>query len=114
METIRADLDWLRDYAAVLERHGDRVGGVKSSLTAHELADDAFGEVGQSLQTPQAYRRAAESLLGQLDRAEEVLTASATALRQAAEHYQSTDADGAQVMVTQVMVNRAGGSDAAS
>jgi uncharacterized protein YukE len=99
-DAIRVDLDWLRDYAAVLDRRADEARGVLGDLKEHPLDEDAFGEVGRSLHTPQAYQRAAGSLLAQLDRAGEVLAAAATALRQAAEHYQGTDDDGARVMET--------------
>ena len=97
-DAIRVDLDWLRDYAAVLDRRADEARGVLGELTAHPLQEEVFGEVGQSLRTPQAYRRAAGALLAQLERAGEVLAGAATALRQAAEHYQGTDDDGARVM----------------
>jgi len=98
VDTIRVDLDWLRDYAAVLDRRADEARSVLGELRGHQLGEDAFGDVGRSLGTPQAYRRAAGSLLAQLDRAEEVLNAAAVALRQAAEHYQGTDADGARTL----------------
>ena len=98
MDTIKVDLDWLRDYAAVLDRRADSARAVLRGLRDHQLDDDAFGEIGRSLHTPQAYRRAAGSLFAQLDRAEEVLSAAATALRQAAEHYQGTDVDGARTL----------------
>lgn len=95
MDTIKVDLDWLRDYATVLDRRADEARGVLGSLREHRVDDDLFGEVGRSLGTPRAYQAAADSLFAQLDRAEEVLTAAATALRQAAEHYEGTDVDGA-------------------
>ncbi|MGH3992928.1 MAG: type VII secretion target [Pseudonocardiaceae bacterium] len=98
MDAIRVDLDWLRDYAAALDGRADEARNVLSGLKEDQLTDDAFGEVGQSLRTPQAYQRAAESLFAQLDRADEALTAAATALRQAAEHYQGTDFDGARTL----------------
>ena len=96
MDTIRVDLDWLRGYATVLDRRADEAYDILNGLRERPLDDDAFGEVGRSLRTPQAYRRAAGSLLAQLDRAEEVLASAATALRQAAEHYEGTDSDGAR------------------
>jgi uncharacterized protein YukE len=98
VDTIKVDLDWLRNYAAVLDRQADSARAVLTELREQQLDDDAFGEVGRSLRTPQAYRRATGSLFAQLGRAEEVLSAAATALRQAAEHYQGTDLDGARTL----------------
>lgn len=98
MDTVRVDVDWLGDYAALLDGRADEVGGVLGTLRQNQLEDEAFGEVGQSMGTPQSYQRAAESLLTQLVRAEEVLTAAAAALRQVSEHYQGTDLDGAKTI----------------
>lgn len=109
VDTVRVDVDWLGDYAAGLDRRADEAHQVLGSLREHQLEDDAFGEVGQSMGTPQSYQRAAESLLTQLARAEEVLTAAATALRQVSEHYQGTDLDGALTME-----KKAGDTDATS
>jgi len=96
VETIRVDLDWLRWYAALLDRHAAEASAVRTGLREGQLDDDVFGEIGRTLRTPQAYRQAAGSLLVQVDRAEEVLTAAASALRQAAEQYEGTDIDGAR------------------
>jgi uncharacterized protein YukE len=97
-DTIRVDLDWLRAYAAMLDRRADEARAVLGAVTEHPLDDDAFGEMGQSLRTPQAYRRATGSLVTQLNRAGEVLAAAAAALRQAAQHYEGADTAGALAM----------------
>jgi hypothetical protein len=93
VDTIRADLDWLRDYAGVLDRGAGAASTVLDSLRAHPLTEDAFGEVGRSLRTFESYQRAADSLLGQLGKAHEVLTAAAGELRKVVEHYTGTEDD---------------------
>lgn len=98
MDTIKADLDWLTEYAGELDQRAEEARSVLTELKGHPLSDEAFGEVGQSLHTPQAYRRAADSLLAQLDRAGTVLSDAATELRKAVRFYQGTDADGAQAL----------------
>ena len=108
MDTVRVNVDWLADYAAALDKHADEASGVLGSLKEHPLDDEAFGEVGQSMGTPGSYQRAADSLFTQLTRAEEVLTAAATALREVSEHYRGTDEDGAKTLE-----KKAGDTDAA-
>ncbi|HEY0637648.1 MAG TPA: hypothetical protein VGD67_08375 [Pseudonocardiaceae bacterium] len=95
MDQVRVNVDWLEDYAALLDRHADEAGTTLTSLRSHGLSDEAFGDVGQEMGTPRSYQRAAESLYTQLGRAEEVLSAAAAALREVSEHYQGTDLDGA-------------------
>ncbi len=98
MDTVRVNVDWLADYAAALDKHSDEAHAVLGALREQPLDDEAFGDVGQSMGTPQSYQRAADSLMAQLTRAEEVLTAAATALREVSEHYQGTDLDGAKIL----------------
>lgn len=98
MDAVRVDLDQLTDYATALDRRADEAQAILDGLRGHQLDDEAFGEVGQSLGTPQAYQRAADALFAQLGRAEQVLAAAATALRQAADHYEGTDVDGAKTL----------------
>lgn len=107
VQTIRVDLDGVRSYAALLDRHADEARTARAALGERRLDDETFGEIGQSLRTPQAYLRAAGSLLAQLDRAVEAVAAAAESLRQTAERYQGTDDDGAIDLR-----RRVGGSDA--
>lgn len=98
MDTVKVDTDWLRGYAGLLERRADDATATLSTLREQQLQPEAFGDAGRELGTPQAYQRAADSLFAQLTRAEEVFTAAATALRQAADHYAGTDTDGARTL----------------
>jgi hypothetical protein len=108
VDTVRVDVDQLAEYASGLDSRADEARDVLNALRDNQLDDEAFGEVGRSMGTPESYRRAAESLFTQLARAEEVLTAASTALRQVSDHYQGTDQDGAVTIE-----KKAGASDAA-
>lgn len=108
MDTVRVDTDWLGDYATALDRRADEARTVLNTLRGQQLTEETFGEVGRSMGTPQGYQRAADALLAQLARADEVLTSAATALRQVCEHYRGTDLDSARIIE-----KKAGDSDAA-
>lgn len=95
MDAVRVDVDWLRGYAKELDKRADEAQAVLRSLTRRQLEPEAFGGLGRSLRTPQAYRSAADTLHDQLRQAEKVIGAAARALRDAADHYAGHDEDAA-------------------
>ena len=95
MDAVRVDVDWLRRYAGELDERTDETRAVRSVLDQRRLEPEAFGGLGRSLRTPEAYRRAADTLLAQLRQAETVIGAAARALREAADHYAGHDEDAA-------------------
>lgn len=97
MDAVRVDVDKLLDYAKGLDRRTDEAQAALRAV-GRRLEPEAFGELGRSLGTPQAYQRAADRLEGQLKQAERVLAAAAAALREAAEHYSGEDSDAARTL----------------
>jgi uncharacterized protein YukE len=98
VDAVRVDVDWLRGYAKELDKRTDEAQAVLRGLTRRQLEPEAFGELGRSLGTPQAYQRAADKLHDQLEQAERVLAAAAKALREAADHYAGQDTDAADTL----------------
>lgn len=98
MDAVRVDVDRLLDYARGLDRRTDEAQAALRAVSGRRLEPEAFGELGRSLGTPQAYQRAADRLEGQLKQAERVLAAAAAALREAAEHYSGEDSDAARTL----------------
>jgi uncharacterized protein YukE len=101
VDAVRVDVDRLLDYAEDLDRRTDEAQAALRSVSQRRLEPEAFGELGASLGTPQAYQRAADRLENQLEQAERVLAAAATALREAAEHYSGEDTDAARTLEQQ-------------
>lgn len=98
MDAVKVDVDWLRGYAVELDKRADEAHTVLRSLSGSPLEPEAFGELGRSLGTPQAYQRAADTLQDQLEQAEKVLGSAAKALREAADHYAGGDEDAADTL----------------
>jgi len=98
VDAVRVDVDRLVEYSEELDRRTAETQAVLRSLTGPELDPGAFGELGRSLGTPQAYQRAADRLRGELERAHRVLGSVATALRGAAEHYRGEDTGAARTL----------------
>jgi uncharacterized protein YukE len=98
VDYVRVDVDRLEDYATALDRGADEAQAALRSVARRRLEPEAFGEIGRALGTPQAYQRAADRLEDQLDQAQRVLVAAATALREAADHYRGEDTDAARTL----------------
>jgi hypothetical protein len=98
VDAVRVDVDWLRGYAAELDKRTDEMQATWRALTQWQLEPRAFGELGRSLRIPEAYQRAADTLLRQLRQAEAVIDAAAHALRATADHYAGQDSDAAAAL----------------
>ena len=98
VDVMKVDVDWLRGYAKELDKRADDAQAVLRSVTQRQLEPEAFGELGRSLRTPEAYQRAADTLHKQLQQAEKVISAAARSLRAAADHYAGHDDDAAATL----------------
>lgn len=98
MDSVRVEVDRLLEFAAGLDERADEAHAALRTVTQHRLEPEAFGDLGRSLGTPQAYQRAADRLEQQLQQANRVIEAAAAALRDAAGHYRGEDTDAARTL----------------
>lgn len=64
-------------------------------LRSAPLDNEAFGKLGRTVRTAEAYARAARTLQAELHRATEALTSVSEELREVAQRYRRTDEDAA-------------------
>jgi hypothetical protein len=93
MAGIRVDQGWIAGYANTAEQAADDLTAALRALTGTPLTSAAFGEVGRTVGSADAYNGAAAVLRQQVERAADALRAAATSLRGvAAEHSSADDA----------------------
>ncbi|GAA3841679.1 hypothetical protein GCM10022243_05120 [Saccharothrix violaceirubra] len=90
---ISVDARWLELYAERVDEAAAGLSEARARLRVAPPRSRSFGELGRTVRSSDAYRRAAELLDGQLDRACEVLTSAARGLHAVADHYGSQDDD---------------------
>ncbi|WP_433274922.1 hypothetical protein ACQPZF_38870 [Actinosynnema sp. CS-041913] len=88
---IAVDARWVELYAKRVDEAAAELSRARTELRAAPVRAQSFGELGRTLRSDEAYRRAAGMLNQQLDRACEVLTSAARGLHEVAEHYGSQD-----------------------
>lgn len=94
---IAVDPDWIKGYASTVEQAADGLATAAQTMRATPLSAAAFGQLGSTFGAAPAYARAANTLLGQLDRAGAALRAAAGNLRTAAGAHDAADAEQAAV-----------------
>lgn len=98
MSGIRVDANWINGYAKTAEQAGDDLTAALHALQGTPLTSAAFGDLGKTVGSADAYNRAATSLQQQVNRAAAALQAAATSLRGVASSHASVDADQAAAL----------------
>jgi hypothetical protein len=92
MSGIKVDANWLNGYASTTEQAGDDLTAALHTLQGTPLTSAAFGELGKTVGSADAYNRAATTLQQQVNRAAAALQAAATSLRGVASAHSTVDA----------------------
>jgi hypothetical protein len=103
MAGIKVDPDWIVDYAKTAAEAAGRLSDGATVLDTAPLGPEAFGELGRTVRTAEAYQRASTALRAQLDRGVEALTSAGETLRDIADKHRASDDDGV------VALRRSGG-----
>lgn len=103
MAGIKVDPDWVSGYGGTVSAAADRLADGAGVLDTAPLGPEAFGELGRTVRTAEAYQRASTALREQLARGVEALNAAAESLNEVAEQYRTSDDDGV------VTLRRSGG-----
>ena len=98
MTDIKFDASWVGGYAELTANSADALAEGVKTMDVAPLDQESFGELGRTLNTTQAYGKAAQLLREQLDRAVEALNAASDGLAQVTSVYQDTDDLGVQAI----------------
>lgn len=98
MAGVTVDPDWVSGYGTVVSAAADRLADGAAVLDTAPLGPEAFGELGRTVRTADAYQRASTALRGQLARGVDALAAAAESLGDVAEKYRASDDDGVVVL----------------
>jgi hypothetical protein len=98
MSGIKVDANWLNGYARTVEQSGDDLTTALHTLQGTPLTSAAFGELGRTVGSADAYNRAATTLQQQVNRAAAALAAAATSLRGVASAHSTVDAEQAAAL----------------
>jgi uncharacterized protein YukE len=93
---IEVDPERVSAYAKTTEQAATDLSGASETLSGAHLSTEAFGELGRTVRTAEAYSKASSTLLGQLSRAVEALHAASTGLDKVAESHRGADEDAAK------------------
>lgn len=96
MSGIKVDPGWLTGYAKMASQGADQLAAAARTLKRTPLEASSFGEIGRTVGAGQAYSSAAATLLGQLTRAGEALSAAAGSLRSIVDEHTSKDSEHAE------------------
>jgi uncharacterized protein YukE len=88
---IQVDHGWIADYARTAEQAADELAAALHTLQGNPLTSTAFGDIGRTVGSAEAYHAAAATLQQQLDRAAVALHAAASNLRTVAAEHSSVD-----------------------
>ncbi len=88
---VEVDARWLELYARRVGEAADELGKARDELRSGPTLTTAFGDLGRSLRSAESYRRAAEVLNQQLDRACGTLGSAAEGLAAVADSYGGQD-----------------------
>ena len=95
MAGIEVDPGWVNDYAKTVGNASDELRRASDALHRMPLGAEAFGELGRTIRTAEAYTRAATTLRDQLTRAMESLKSASDGLRAVAAQHTTQDEDSA-------------------
>lgn len=93
MSKIEVDPTRVSAYAKTTGKAATDLSGAQSELTSTHLSAEAFGELGRSVRTSEAYSKASGTLLSQLKRGVDALHAAAEGLDQVADSHRNADED---------------------
>lgn len=91
MTGIKLDASWVGGYARLTADGAGALAEGVDTMAAAPLNEESFGELGRTLNTTQAYDKAAGLLREQLARAVEALNAASDGLEKVTAVYQDTD-----------------------
>jgi hypothetical protein len=91
MAGIQVDHGWIARYASTAEQAGDELAAALRTLQGSPLTSAAFGDLGRTVGSAQAYQAAATTLQQQLDRAAAATHAAGANLRTVAAEHSSVD-----------------------
>jgi uncharacterized protein YukE len=91
MAGIQVDHGWIASYASTAEQSGDDLAAALRTLQGSPLTSAAFGDLGRTVGSADAYHGAAATLQQQLGRAVDALHAAARNLRTVAAEHASVD-----------------------
>ena len=95
MTGIKFDAAWVGGYAKLTAASADALDEGVRTMATEPLTEESFGQLGRTVNTTQAYSRAAQQLRDQLARAAEALGSASTGLDQVTKKYVDSDDQGA-------------------
>ena len=95
---IKIDPGWIAGYATTAEQAGDELASALQALQGMPLTSAAFGEIGRTVGSANAYNGAATALQQQVSRAADALHTAAANLRTIATAHSSADEEHASVL----------------
>ena len=96
MSAMEVDPDRVSAYAKTTGKAATDLSGAHDKLTSTHLSGEAFGELGRSVRTSEAYSKASGTLLSQLQRAVGALHAASEGLDKVADSHRGSDEDAAK------------------
>lgn len=93
---MEVDPDRVSAYAKTTGKAATDLSGAQGKLTSTHLSSEAFGELGRTVRTSEAYSKASGTLLSQLSRAVDALHSAAEGLDKVAESHRGSDEDAAK------------------
>ena len=91
MAGIQVDHGWIASYARTAEQAGEDLAAALRTLQGSPLTSAAFGDLGRTVGSADAYHAAAATLQQQVDRAAAALHSAAANLRTVAAEHSSVD-----------------------
>jgi hypothetical protein len=88
---IKLDAAWVGGYAKLMADSAGALSEGVGTMAVDPLDEESFGQLGRTLNTTQAYDKAARLLRDQLTRAVEALNAASDGLEKVTAVYQDTD-----------------------
>lgn len=91
MAGIQVDHGWIASYARTAEQAGEDLAAALRTLRGSPLTSAAFGDLGRTVGSADAYHAAAATLQQQVERAAAALHSAAANLRTVAAEHSSVD-----------------------
>jgi hypothetical protein len=96
VSAMEVDPDRVSAYAKTTGKAAIDLSGAQEKLTSTHLSGEAFGELGRTLRTSEAYSKASGTLLSQLNRAIAALSSASEGLDKVAEAHRGSDEEAAK------------------
>lgn len=96
MSAMEVDPDQVSAYAKTTGKAATDLAGEQEKLTSTHLSTEAFGELGRTVRTSEAYSKASGTLLSQLERAVAALTSASEGLDKVADAHRGSDEEAAK------------------